>query len=787
MAAMLLSLAVYAQIGSLANTLSVKDTTAWNSFESKMREIHKKRPVVALVLGGGGAKGAAHIGILKYLEEIKMPVDMVLGTSMGGLMGSMFSLGMTSQQIEQIVGNMDWDAMMSDKVPDDYISYNDRRYREKYALSVPFDIKNNHFLRSMPAAYISGQNVSNLISSCTVGYQGDINFADLPIPFVCVATDLIEGTGHVWLSGNLNTALRTTMSIPLVFSPVRHDGMFLIDGGMRNNFPADIAKALGADIIIGVSVGTPSLSYEDAANFLDVISLVIDLSGKTSLADTMEIPDLLIEPDLEGLGMLSFSKDNINTLISNGYNAAVQNTDAFDRIRQRVGRDTLRRNAPPAKVLAWDKVKIDEIHFTGISPIEEEILQDKVGVKAGQLLGKEELDHSVQKMYASNTFRNVQYKLPSDGENYKLIIDCSKGPMNQFGLGGRFDVEEMVGAFVNVGLNTHALYGMGFDANLKLSANPYAKFELFYDAPKVPLISVSADLRFANTSLMSYSDSPLKMSYFQSNQEITISDLHWIFFDLKGGLRNCVSDITNYDEADNNQSKNRHNYNRKMATGGLWDDVTNYTGVFINGTIDKLKGGENFPVSGYNINLNYDWQFKSNLHAGEHFRDYNHHSLSFGIKGAVSRGIFTYLPSFDTRMLFSRNASNIPLYSLNMLGGEMAGRYFAQQVEFCGFNNVLSAKDFMYILRNDFRFNVSGKQFITAKLHVALSSDKLLGGYDFGSMEAFLRNNAEIGTALEYSINTIIGPVKTSVCWSNSKSYTRFRGVGFYLGIGYKF
>lgn len=273
------------------------DSLAISEIKSRLAAIERKRPSVALVLSGGGAKGTAHIGVLKYLEEIGMPVDVVLGTSMGGLIGGLYALGYDAAQADIIARGIDWGVGMSDRVPRKYISYSEIKYKEKYVLSVPFydegdkqerQVRKNsrrsgskakpgagmsedvfglggdevsveslvkeNFMGSLPSGYLVGYNVQNLINSLSVGYQDSLRFSRLPIPFCCVATDLVSGTGVYWFSGKMPTALRSTMSIPGVFAPVKTDGMVLVDGGMRDNYPAYMARELGADIVIGVDL-----------------------------------------------------------------------------------------------------------------------------------------------------------------------------------------------------------------------------------------------------------------------------------------------------------------------------------------------------------------------------------------------------------------------------------------------------------------------------------------------------------------------------------------------------
>ena len=276
----------------------VKDSIAIAQMRQRMDEIRKTRPTVALVLSGGGAKGAAHVGVIKRIEELGIPVDMVLGTSMGGLIGALYSLGYTSEQMDTIVSNIDWGWALSDKLSREFISYEDMKYKEKYMLSIPFYYEKDYFeakvqndsryemhrkhhedfhigadqesglammkrnlLGSLPSGYIYGQNVNNLISSLTVGYQDSIDFKDLPKPYICIAADMVTGKAKIWHSGKSNQAMRSTMSIPGMFAPVRVDGMVLVDGGIRDNYPTALAREMGADIIIGVDLSQGRKSY----------------------------------------------------------------------------------------------------------------------------------------------------------------------------------------------------------------------------------------------------------------------------------------------------------------------------------------------------------------------------------------------------------------------------------------------------------------------------------------------------------------------------------------------
>ena len=308
------------------------DSIFFAKMQKKMAKIRKEqhRPTVALVLAGGGAKGSSHIGVLKYLEEKGLPIDFVAGTSMGGLMGGMYSLGYSALEIDSLVRSIDWNMMMSDKIPMDYYSYETKKLKGTYVLDIPF--AGTNFVGSLPSGILYGLNVYNMLSTVSVGYQQNIDFTELPIPFCCVATEMVTQKEKRWTSGSIVNALRSTMSIPAYFTPVRIDSMVLSDGGTKNNYPADIAKAAGADIIIWVLLTSP-LDYEGVNNVATLLSQLARYSGGgEALARNEQITNVLITPDVSGYTALSFGTEEIATLIEHGYQAAALHEREIDSI-----------------------------------------------------------------------------------------------------------------------------------------------------------------------------------------------------------------------------------------------------------------------------------------------------------------------------------------------------------------------------------------------------------------------------------------------------------------------
>ena len=218
-------------------------------------------PKVGLVLSGGGAKGAAHIGVIKYIEEAGIPIDYIAGTSMGSIVGGMYALGYSADEMLDIISSVDWNRLISNDVDRRKIAF--RRKQEKGAqlISVPFsmdakqaDLQSRSFRNSLPKGLVSGDNLINLFNSLSVGYSDSLSFSELPIPFICIATDMVSGEADVLNRGEFAKSLRASMAIPILFDPIRMNNTLYVDGGLTCNFPAEQCRAMGADYIIGVSM-----------------------------------------------------------------------------------------------------------------------------------------------------------------------------------------------------------------------------------------------------------------------------------------------------------------------------------------------------------------------------------------------------------------------------------------------------------------------------------------------------------------------------------------------------
>ena len=288
----------------------------------------QKQPKVGLVLSGGGAKGFAHIGVIKELEKAGVQVDYVAGTSMGAIVGAMYAAGYSADQINYLVDNTDFSGILQDIIPRRDKPYFQKAYQEKHAISLPINLKEGSV--GLPLGLSRGQNALNLLTQVFAPVQEVEDFKLLPIPFFCIATDIETGDEVVLEKGSLPLAVRASASFPTLLNPVEIDDKILVDGGVVDNFPVDKMKEKGVDIIIGVNVQGQLYNRNELSSVSSILSQIISFKIYEKVDEQVKLVNIYIRPKVADYGVTSFEdKDEI---LAEGVKAAVKYREVFNEI-----------------------------------------------------------------------------------------------------------------------------------------------------------------------------------------------------------------------------------------------------------------------------------------------------------------------------------------------------------------------------------------------------------------------------------------------------------------------
>lgn len=712
-----------------------------------------ERKKVGLVLGGGGAKGVAHIGVLKVLEEAGIPIDYIAGTSMGAIVGALYAVGYQAAEIDSMVSQQDWSMLLSDRVKRNNLSFPEKENSERYIISLPFGKEKKD--RTL-GGVIKGQNLQNLFSDLTVGYHDSIDFNKLQIPFACVAVDVVSGKEYVFQKGSLPLAMRASMAIPAVFTPVRMDSMVLVDGGLNNNYPVDVARSMGADLIIGVDLSSSDLKILNEINTPgDIIGQIVALHGYEKYSHNRDETNLLIRPNTSPYNSASFTAAALDTLIDRGEQAARKEWDQLIALRKKIGlEDSISQWKRPVVDLASqnDTISIGHISFEGVDPRDEKWLRWVSGLKENSQISLRDLQKAMSIIVGTNVFSNVTYKLIGEHPRDLVLIVQPKS-ISSLNLGLHFDTEEIVSVLLNATLDYRSRYRSKLSATGRIGKKSFIRLD--YAIERTPLRNFSLGYMFTYQDLNIYNrgEKIFNTTFRHHWAELAYSDMNWLSFKLQLGMR--------YEYFD---------YNSSLYTSGNQyfhvtpEDFISYFALAHFETLDRRY----FPNKG--ISLKADYSVYT-----DNFVSYKGHT-PFSALGIDFMTIvpltshFSLIPSLTGRVLIGKD----PAYPfLNAVGGEMPGKYLMQQIPFAGINHVEIFNNALAITRLHLRQRIGERHYISFIANYGIHHD------DFFNLFA---GEHVWGGSLGYAYNSIAGPINANISLSN-----RNNNLQFYLNVGYSF
>jgi NTE family protein len=461
----------------------------------------RNRPKVGLVLSGGGSHGIAHVGVLKVMEEAGLRPDIITGTSMGGIIGGYYALGYSADSLQKILKSMNWDLLLSNKIPQYKIKFSEKRHFDNSVMSLPLTLRKV----KLPSGLISGQLLENSLSYYAWP-AADINdFSKLPIPFMCVGADLLTVRKVDLTKGYLADAMRASSAIPTVFAPLKIDTALLSDGGLINNFPAQEAKNMGADLLIGSYVGFHPYGETELQSLTGII---LQIGFSRSIEDFNEqkkLTKVLIVPVIKKISSMDFNP--VDSLIDIGYRAALPYMETFRKLADSLNK--LGKQEPLPNILDKKYYSFDRIEINGNINIPDWQVLGLLDISPGEKVDKSKLFDKIELIYGMNWFDKVKYRIEPRNDSLILVIDCTEKPKtilygaihydNALGPGilmsasvknlltheSEFNMDSFLGQYYRVNLSF--LQFLGRNQKFGLSANFYS------DNTLIPILNIKGE------------------------------------------------------------------------------------------------------------------------------------------------------------------------------------------------------------------------------------------------------------------------------------------------------
>jgi len=719
------------------------------SFSQEVKT-ENKRPKIGLVLSGGGAKGFAHIGVLKVLEEAGIKIDYIGGTSMGSVIGGLYASGYNASQIDSIFKKTNFDELINDYIPRSSKNFYGKKNDELYAIVLPF----SNFRVGIPEALSKGMYNYNLLSSLTRNVRHVRDFNKLPTPFLCIGTNIETGEEVLLNKGNLVQAMMASAAFPSLFTPVEIDGNLLVDGGVVNNYPIQEVRNLGADIIIGVDVQDDLMKRKNLKNATRILVQITNLQSIDKMKSKIKDTDVYIKPDIRDYGVISFDKGE--EIIRKGEEAAFA---VYEKIKTLVNEDNFYKK--PKLKIATDTIEVTKINSDPLDNFTREYIRGKLRFKPGSTITYDDLKTGINNLNATQNFSTISYCLQPDGDKDQLDLVLRENPTQ---------------TYLKLGLHYDGLYKSGVLLNLT-----HKKTFLKNDVTSLDII-LGDNFRY---DLNYYVENGFNISFgFRSrlnqfNRNVTTS--------LSGLVsENPNVNLINVDFMDlNNQAYFQTIFVQKFLMGGGFEykylKINSPTLANTENIIDKSSYFSAFAYLKYdsfddkyypNSGLYFSTDLQTYLASSDYTKKFKPFSIAKAEISFVKTVFRRATIKIGADAGFNIGSDSVPYFDF-ILGGY-------------GYNKI---NNFNYFYGYDF-LSIAGNSYIKSditldyeifkKNHVNFSANFANLGDDIFTTVDWISMPKYSGYALGYGLETIIGPIEIKQSWSPemSKSFTWF-SIGF--------
>lgn len=699
------------------------------------------QPKIGLVLSGGGAKGFAHVGVLKVLEEAKIPIDYIAGTSIGSIVGGLYACGYDAATLEKIVKSQDWGTLLSNEYKAEFISPFDKVDKSRYNVSFPFAEKK----LALSNGLLNGQNAMELFSYLTIGFHDVTDFSKLPIPFLCIASDLVTGKEVILTNGYLPKAIRASMAVPAAFTSTDINGQMLVDGGIINNYPVDRCREMGANIIIGVDIMDSLLTEDELQGIPEVIAQMMNFMGRDKASKNIKGVDVHIRPYIHGYSAASFDAESAEVLIQRGEDAARRVLPQLIQLR-----DSLRLVAKPQSIhrlLRNDTtLVVNQIEVTGTDNAKIAFYLGQIGIKRDQRVTLEHLRNGISRLYSTGNYEYVNYQLVGK-KSKTLRIEVKERKNNTINAGFHYDSDLRSAMLLNITLRNQNFFGSRLSVDAKLSQFPMFSAQYSIDRGWKP--GFFSKIMYVEDRIYTYRES----------KKVTEVDMSLL--NLQLATHSFITDATRI-----TIGTSMDRYNTRTIIGdapGYNIQLKAYFNLFARLEHNRLNRIY-FPNHGTNISAGAKVLLNNGNNNPVMIGDF-----AFKRARSVSDRI-TLLYSLNSRMIFGANES---YFHRTFLGGSQRTNYTENSLPFYGVERMEINTGSVGTGRLEARLRMWEKIYFSAIGDFGMYSEEVL----------FVGNQKTIyGFGLNAAYDSLVGPMEFNLSFSNyNKSIIPFLSLGFWF------
>lgn len=721
------------------------------TYQASFSQDTLKKPKIGLVLSGGGAKGFAHIGVLKVLEQAGIKIDYIGGTSMGAVVGGLYASGYNAAQLDSIVTVTNFDNLLIDYVPRSSKSFYEKRNDELYALVLPF----NNFKIGVPQSLSKGMFNYNLFNRLTLHARHVRDFNQLPIPFLCIATDIEIGKQVILDKGVLAQAMIASSALPSVFSPVILDGKMLVDGGVNNNYPIEEIKKLGADIIIGVDVQTGLRDKDQLQDATKILFQINNLQMIEKMNTNSKNTNIYIKPDITNIGVVSFEK--AKEIILRGEEAAFTVYEDFKELS-----DKSNPYQKPKLKIESDSLHIINIVCNNLNNYSKAYIEGKLKFKPGSKIRYKDLETGINNIDATHNFGTVIYSLEPNGEGDDLVLNLIENPVKtylKFGL--HYDGLYKSAVLVNI-TNKNTLFKNDV-ASFDFIVGDNVRYNLDY------YIDNGFNLSIGFKSQLNQFNKNVTKDISSLSIDPSVNSININFFDLTNQLyfqsifaQKFLIGIGLEHKFLNINSETVNDSNNEI-------DNSYYGSLYAYMKFDSFDN-QYFPTKGWYLSGEmHNYLFSSNFSGL--FQPFSIAKADAGIAVKIfNKTTF----KFQTEGGFSIGETSVPFFDFALGGfGFIPVNNFRP---FYGYDFLSIAGDSYLKSSLTLDYEIFKKNHLNFSANYANIGKDLFDSFDWISIPKYS------GYALGYGLETIIGPVEVKYSWSpeTNKGYTWF-SIGFWF------